>query len=168
MVVPMTSASCGFELRDHTADIALYAWGDSLEALFRSAAEGFYATIGDLRVRPPQRREALRLEAGDVESLLHDFLGELLYRFETRQERLTEFTFGRLDDNLLEGEVSISQVDSGASVFDREVKAVTYHDLNILRRAPLTRDATSAQKNATRSSRVKGPGRYETTIILDI
>ena len=142
----MTRARAGFELRDHTADIAVYAWADSVEGLFRAAAEGLYATIGELQTEETGERERIRVEANDLEDLLHDFLDELLYRFEMRGQRLADFRFRRLDRWVLEADVAVNRVDARASVLDREVKAVTYHDLNI----------------------VKSDGGYEVTLILDI
>lgn len=142
----MTRARAGFELRDHTADIAVYAWADSVQGLFEAAAEGLYATIGELQSETTGGRERIRVEANDLESLLHDFLDELLYRFEMREQRLAGFSFGRLDDKVLDADAAVSRVDVRASMLDREVKAVTYHDLNI----------------------VESGGRYEVTVILDI
>jgi SHS2 domain-containing protein len=142
----MTRATAGFELRDHTADIAVYAWADSVEELFRKAAEGLYATIGDLQTKDAGERERFRVDANDLESLLHDFLDELLYRFEMHGRRFADFTFDRLDDHLLEVDASARPVDAATSVLDREVKAVTYHDLKIVER----------------------DGRFEVTVILDI
>jgi SHS2 domain-containing protein len=142
----MTGARAGFELRDHTADIAVYAWADSVEGLFRAAAEGLYATIGELQTEETGERARIHIEAGDPESLLHDFLDELLYRFEMGGQRLSDFSFGRLAAGVLEADAAVNCVDARASVLDREVKAVTYHDLNI----------------------VRDEGRYEVTVILDI
>lgn len=142
----MGASRAGFELRDHTADIALYVWADSLEGLFSAAAEGLYATIGQLRQIETDRKETIRVEAFDLESRLHDFLSELLYHFEMRGERLVEFTFDGLDNTVLEVTGKVGMIDEKASVLDREVKAVTYHDLNIIRCGD----------------------RYEVTIILDI
>lgn len=146
MVTVMGVELTGFELRDHTADIALYVWGDSLEGLFRAAAEGLYATIGEIEASDVNQNETLRLEGNDVNDLLHDFLAELLYRFETQALHLSNFAFERLSDRELVATATVGQVDPKASIFDREVKAVTYHDLNVLHR----------------------DNRYEVTIILDI
>jgi len=142
----MPSAESGFELRDHTADIALYVWGNTLPALFSSAAAGLYATIGLLKVGGACHDATLGLEAGDAESLLHDFLSELHFRFETRDEMYSEFDFGHLDGHALEVKMRMGRIDRDASVFDREVKAVTYHDLEI----------------------TQSDGRYEVTLVLDI
>ena len=142
----MARVSTGYELRDHTADIALHVWGDTLESLFRSAAEGYYAVVGDLKSCGATGTESLRINTTDVDGLLHDFLCELLFRFETGGLMLRDFVFERLDDTGLQATAACDKVDTDASVFDREVKAVTFHDLSIIER----------------------DGRYEVTVVLDI
>lgn len=142
----MSDDASGFELRDHTADIALFVWGDTPGSLFCAAAEGLYATIGELKAGQECHNVALSIEAGGVEYLLHDFLSELHYRFETAGVMLRKLAFDRLGDGRLEATAEAVVVDRAASVFDREVKAVTLHEVAVLRRA----------------------GRYEVTLILDI
>ena len=122
----------------------------------RSETEYYLDTIDEARRKRAKRRgvspdefegtDGGFTETNDLESLLHDFLDELLYRFEMLGQRLAGFFFGRLDANVLEADAAVNRVDARASVLDREVKAVTYHDLNI----------------------VKDEGRYEVTVVLDI
>ena len=142
----MARGPTGYELRDHTADIGLHVWGDTLESLFRSAAEGYYAVVGDLTPCETTESVSLRIDATDGDALLHDFLSELLFRFETGGLILRDFVFDRLDDTGLHTTATCAKVDADASVFDREVKAVTFHDLRIVER----------------------DGRYEVTVVLDI
>ncbi len=142
----MPNSASGFELRDHTADIALYVWGRTLEELFCAAARGLYATIGELKASKECHNMTLSLQAGDAEFLLRDFLAELHFRFETDGLVVTQFAFDRLDERELRVTTTGAEVDRDESVFDREVKAVTSHDVRITR----------------------GDGRYEVTLILDI
>lgn len=126
--------SCGYDLRDHTADIALHVWADSLESLFIHAAHGLYAAIGELKPDTGERRdERLQFQAADVEGLLHDFLSELLFRFETRNEHLSDFNVVERSDTKMILSATVAPIDPRISTLDREVKAVTYHELNITR-----------------------------------
>lgn len=136
----------GFELRDHTADLALYAWGSSLPEMFLASANGLYASIGNVVGSGDDEAVTLSFEAGDWESLLQDFLSELLYRFEIRRQRVDELVVEQLDETTLTVGGVARQVDDEASMLDREVKAVTYHDLEI--------EAVG--------------GRFEVTVVLDI
>jgi len=136
----------GFELREHTADIALYVWGATAEALFAAAAEGLYAAIGQLRRAGPPEPMEIALSAPDQADLLGDFLAELLFHFETRHVRLIEVRFTELGETQLRATGRFEAIDLAASQLDREVKAVTRHNLRI----------------------TTGQHPFETTIILDI
>ncbi len=117
-----------YEELTHTADISLRVWGASLEELYESAARGMFGIMG----RPAKRTVArlVSLAAADRESLLVDWLSELLYLHETNGELYDHF------------EVSVkagapdwaldSRVFGGpGKVTGTKIKAVTYHGLQI-------------------------------------
>ncbi len=125
------NAEAGFRESEHTADFALDAWAPDLPGLFEQAARGMYALEG-VRLQPGERASHhLELRALDTESLLVSFLSELLYLGE--QHGLGFDTF----DIHLEGEDGLRAELGGAPIahLDKEIKAVTYHNLAI-RRTP--------------------------------
>jgi SHS2 domain-containing protein len=136
----------GFEILEHTADLKLRAWGGSLEGLFRSAAEGFYYVIGDLVLTGESQAVSIELEAPDATDLFHDWLAELLFRFDARRVQLAAMQFDRIDDHRLVVRAQQRRIDPARSRFNAEVKAVTYHGLAVEERQ----------------------GRYEATVILDL
>ncbi|MGH9172807.1 MAG: archease, partial [Vicinamibacterales bacterium] len=69
---------------DHTGDIGVTLSGQTLEALFASAALAFTDSITALTAVEPRRPEEVALDAPELDLLLVDFLSELLYRFDTR------------------------------------------------------------------------------------
>ena len=144
----MSAPSTGFELREHTADVALYVWGDSAEALFTSATRGFYAALGELKPAGPPDQEPFEiiLTAPDLADLLADFLSDLLFLFDSGHVEVTDLAFVELDEARLRATGRLRPIDMKRSDFDCGVKAVTRHNLEIQTR----------------------PGRLETTIILDI
>jgi len=142
----MNTQQARFELRDHTADIILFVSADSLPLLFATAAEGFYAAIGEITGRPDETPVKLSFAAPDLESLMVDFLDELLYRFDVDGAVLTRFTFDCLNDTILKATAASRPLDRDWSTLNREVKAITYHDLRVQ----------------------KLNGRYEVEIVLDI
>jgi len=116
----------GFSEREHTADWELEVWAPDFPGLLAQAAQGMYSISGvRLKEEPPQKRE-IHLTALDRESLLVRFLTELLILGE--QEHLG-FDVYQL---ALEGE-QLSAVLEGAPIAsqDKEIKAVTYHNLSI-------------------------------------
>ena len=144
----MTTPSAGFELREHTADLALYVWGDRPETLFASAARGFYAAVGQLEAAGAQQQQTfeITLTAPDLADLLVDFLSELLFLFDSRHAQLLSLQFPQLSETYLRATGRLQPLDMERSAFDCGIKAVTRHNLAIESR----------------------PGRLETTIILDV
>ena len=144
----MSQPTSGFELREHTADIALYVWAENLEGLFLAAAEGLYAAIGVLEPAGPFRDmvDDYELTAPDTTDLLGDFLAELLFIFEQRQAELIDIQVVELDESKLRFRADLQPLDLPNSIIDREIKAVTRHNLEI----------------------ISADHPYETTIILDL
>ena len=113
---------------DHTADLALHVWGRDLTDLFEAAATGMFSLLAEAdRGGAPVRYE-LHLTAQDAESLLVDWLNELLYLCETQDFVGTEFVFATLTATALHAEVA------GLPVAERlaGIKAATYHMLAVV------------------------------------
>lgn len=120
-----------FELFDHTADLGIRVRADDLSGLFEEAGRALFSVLlRDLDAVRPQQQIELELEARDRADLLHDWLAELLYRFEVER-----FVAARLDVHLdaagLRAIVHGEQLDPTRHELDAEVKAVTYHGLKI-------------------------------------
>jgi SHS2 domain-containing protein len=120
-----------YEQFEHTADLGLRICAAGLEELF---AEAGRALTDALTAQPdavePRRSQTIRLEASDRADLLHDWLAELLYLFET--ERLL---FSRFDVALAPGELRATAwgepVDPKRHEIEIEIKAITYHGLKV-------------------------------------
>lgn len=120
-----------YEHFEHTADLGLRIRAASLEELFAEAGRALTgALVGHPdSVRPAQPR-SIQLEAAEPPDLLHDWLAELLYLFET--ERLL---FGRFEVALPSGGLTATAwgepADPARHEIELEIKAVTYHGLKI-------------------------------------
>ena len=86
-----------FRLIEHTADIGLVAYGKSLTEAFANAAYGLFSLIVELNKVKEKESRKVTVQAQDTESLLFNWINELIYIFEV--ERLlfksfdiTEFT----------------------------------------------------------------------------
>ncbi|HOA75633.1 MAG TPA: archease [Phycisphaerae bacterium] len=123
----------GFELFDHTADVGVRAFAPSLSELVRVAGEGLYSVIGELRPQGEPRPERFEFTDGDLSTLLHDHLSELLLIFERDHRMVTDLTVETFEPGCLRASGQSYTVDRDASLLDREVKAVTYHGLEINR-----------------------------------
>jgi SHS2 domain-containing protein len=120
-----------YEFQDHTADIAILIRGEDLPSLLSEAAKALYATIGQLEAGSVHVEQDIAIEAPDSETLLHDWMAELLFRLEVHGEWFVEFHFSECSATRLAAQVKGTVIDPDASQFDREVKAVTFHDLQV-------------------------------------
>jgi SHS2 domain-containing protein len=124
-----------YEFFDHTADIGIRVFAATLAGLVQPAGQALYEVIGDLT--PVGESEPLRLSfSGDEPALLlRDYLAELLRRFETDGQIVTQVGVEEFDDARLTVAARLCRVDRRRSALEREVKAVTYHELAIRRAA---------------------------------
>jgi len=116
-----------FEQLEHTADLALRVFASSLSELFATAALAMFSQLADLTSIAASVQLQVVLESLERESLLVDWLNELLYLHETRGEVYTEFTFEELSHHRLRARVSGGQPAQTYTI----IKAATYHDLSI-------------------------------------
>ena len=119
-----------YEEIEHTADLAIRAYGRDMKELFANAAYGMFSAMGiDLEaVRPTLRRE-MCLEAPDREALLVDWLNELLYLHETEGESYADFDIRALSETELRASIMGTKGDGTKVV----IKAATFHDLKVER-----------------------------------
>ena len=112
---------------EHTADRALRVWGRDLPGLFAGAARGMTSFMADLDGLAPTEWREVRLEAWDRESLLVDWLNELLFLAETERLLFVDYRIELLTDTALVARVR----GAHAPVTMAVVKAATYHDLRL-------------------------------------
>lgn len=123
-----------FRFLEHTADMGMEVTGETLDELFRHAAEGLREMIfGEIPPTRADHSEKIAVEGEDLEELLVGWLNELLYLFETR--RFVPFTFRieRIGTEDMSATVSGGVFDENRVRVLREIKAVTYHRLMVKR-----------------------------------
>lgn len=112
---------------DHTADLALHLWGDDLADLFVTAAQGMFTLIVSLDAVQPEQTTTIELEALDVETLLVDWLNELLYFVEVQDVVYAlieiEYVFATQLRATVRGSVVTDYLNY--------VKAATFHNLAV-------------------------------------
>jgi SHS2 domain-containing protein len=125
----MSEFGSGFEEIDHTADLSIKIWGESIESLFLAALNGLYHIAGvAFEDKPKPGIQHHHFEESDLESLLVSFLSELNYRmqFEYQYIKIINFEIEQFSMNI---HFQIFQVVE----FQKEIKAVTFHNLEIVR-----------------------------------
>jgi riboflavin kinase / FMN adenylyltransferase len=114
---------------EHTADRALQVWGKDLPDLFAGAARGMFALLSDIGDRGLATRwYDVTLEALDRETLLVDWLNELLYLSEVEGVLFFDFRMLWVNDKSLQARVGGVPGEPDKT----HIKATTFHDLALV------------------------------------
>ncbi len=120
-----------FEILEHPADIGFRAFGSELPDLFANAALAMLSIAGDPEAAEPRHQYRIAIESGDRESLLVDWLSEVLYWWDGKRVAFREIHITNFTDKSLEavalGEPRHAERHRARLI----VKAVTYHQLKI-------------------------------------
>ncbi len=141
-----------YKMIDHTADVALEVYGNTLAELFINAALGLYEIMFR---RPPEitagnETVTFTVQGLSEEELLVSFLGELIFHITVRH--LFLYPFEKIDIAQVNREFRLKCTARSGILNEtilntiQEVKSVTYHQLKI----------------------VKEKGWYRVKIVLDI
>lgn len=120
-----------YHLLEHTADMGIEAQGKTMAELFRQMALGLRQIITECTDVRPQAVISLKVSGKDREELLVNWLGELLFLLESRQLLPSEFVIETIDDYSLNAQVLGETFDPDRHFIEREVKAVTYHQIMV-------------------------------------
>ncbi len=125
------SALGDYRLLEHTADMGIEAWADTLDALFIGAARGLQEVLfGQADLMEGQQSLQVQLQAGNEEELLVAWLGEILFLVEQRGFCPALFHIEEIGPHSLKGSV-VGRYQQQDCRPLREVKAVTYHLLRV-------------------------------------
>ena len=116
---------------DHTGDIRIKVFGNSIQELFTNAAYALFDTITDADKIEYQIAETVEVSGIDKEELLVNWLSELNYLFVTESKIFNKFEFEHFKDNELSATALGEKFNTHKHPFHTEIKAVTFHDLHI-------------------------------------
>jgi SHS2 domain-containing protein len=126
----MSDEKAAYELIEHTADVAVKAYGGDLSEMFANVALGMFNVMTDTSAVKTVGEYKVEVESADLEGLLVDWLSELLYLFDTQEVFLREFDVS-IDGNKLTASVRGENLDRERHPLKSDVKAATYHMLEI-------------------------------------
>jgi SHS2 domain-containing protein len=117
-----------YEEIDHIADIALRVWGEDFYSLLRHSAQGMYDLMKIKMTSKSQ--ETIRFQIADetLETMLVDFLSEILYLIEEKKKAFETFSFRKE-----EGELVVRATGYQVEQIEKNIKAVTFHDLDVVK-----------------------------------
>ncbi|MEK7203657.1 MAG: archease [Patescibacteria group bacterium] len=144
-----------FEILERAADLGFKIFGSSAKELFKNAvyAMGYaqkpeiveQSAVGALigRLRGRRISEDFLIESMDYNTLLVDFLSEILSRSDNQNAVFFDVKFNKFSELKIGGRIYGVKVDD----FSKNIKAVTYHEVDV---------------------KESEPGKWESQLVFDI
>lgn len=121
----------GFRTFDHTGDLGLEVWAATPERLYALAAVAVSAQVGEAGGPSREIEVSVARSGADPGDLLVDFCNRALLEGELHRALWSDVRITRLTPVRLEGTLSGPRRDPGRHTFLREIKAVSFHDLEL-------------------------------------
>ncbi len=119
-----------YKLLDHTADIRIQAFGTDLNEIFENSAYALFDQIVDLSTVVPKGEEKIEIEARSADSLLVDYLNELIFIESAMGILFSSFSVN-VRGTHLRSSARGEKIDRKRHLLKDDVKAVTYHMLEL-------------------------------------
>jgi protein archease len=120
-----------FEILEHTADIGFRAQAPTLPELFESAAEALVSVAMEINRVTSHQTYALQASGDSNESLLVNWLSEVLYLLDGEHLALGRFQVTQLAPGRVQAIAFGERRDPARHPAKMVVKGVTYHQLKI-------------------------------------
>jgi len=120
-----------FQLIEHTADVGLVAYGETLAKAFANAAYGLFSIIAELKTVKETETRQLELSEEDPEALLFEWLNSLIYLFDVEMILFKRFEITDFDGCRLRAVCYGEKYDPSHHQLKTGVKAATYHMLKV-------------------------------------
>ncbi len=133
-----------YVILDHKADLKIKSFGRTRKELFLNMMRGMEdSQQAEISADKQRVKRKIKVKGPDSKALLVDFLNECLYLSSVKKEVYNGIDFRKFSAELIEGELKGRK----AARFGRDIKAATYHGLNV---------------------RKKGEGLWEAVVLFDI
>jgi SHS2 domain-containing protein len=120
-----------FEIVDHTADVGIIAYGADIGELFSNAALALFSLITEPESIEEKLHLDLEVSSEDRESLLVEWLNELIYCFDVKHVLFSRFDIEVLTYSKLKATCYGEDFDPLKHKIKIGVKAATYHMLKL-------------------------------------
>lgn len=123
-----------FEFFDHTSDVGVKAFGDTLDQAFENSALAVFELMTDTSRVKGERKFEVDIEGLDMENLLYRWIESLLAEYDYSLTLFSKFQVKIYpDDFKLHGIAYGERFDPKVHERRTVVKAMTYHELEIKR-----------------------------------
>lgn len=131
----------GYKYLEHSTDAFVEAHGSGLEELFENCAKGLVNIMFDIDKVENRQSVTIAADGEDLENLLFDWLEKVLLKILIEQIVLSRFSIEISEKypNITEKKYFLKARAGGEKVsyskhnYKIEIKAITYHELKILR-----------------------------------
>ncbi|XP_015109159.1 protein archease-like [Diachasma alloeum] len=131
-----------YEYLDHTADVQIHAWGETMQEAFEQCGVAMFGYMTELDSVEIFMTHNIEAEGDDIQALLYHFLDELLFMFcaepflVAKKIKITEFDLQnfKLKATAYGEEFMLGKHPQGA-----EIKAITYSAMQVLDRPEVPR-----------------------------
>jgi len=118
-----------------SADFIFDAFGMTLEDLFEVCAIACFSAMTDIERVQPSLEHNLIVDGEDVNELLFNYIAELIFLKDTEKAFFSEFEIRIAEDGKsLSSVIRGEPIDHSKHIIKTDVKAVTYHGLNVIER----------------------------------
>ena len=118
-----------YKILEHKADLKIKVWGNDLSDLFKNAAYAMYAAMDGSLSTPDYKLQNIKVSGQDYESLLINFLNELLYLSDVNNRMYKVESVEIVEDEKIKLKAALSPFSPPPS--EIEIKGATYHNLKI-------------------------------------
>ena len=126
-----------FEFLEHTADVYIAAYGQSLKEAFENAALAMFEVMTNTEKVSPEMADSVEVEAEDEYALLYSWLEALLVKFETNNRLYSKFEIVGINETAegfgIRATIWGEKFNAEKHIQKVGVKAVTYHRMEIIK-----------------------------------
>ena len=122
-----------YRLIDHTADFGIHVFGADIKELYENAAFAMFDLITDLQMVKGVRQQQIEVVGEDPPDLMVNWLRELLYLWTGKEMLIQSAQIESVSDFALSAIVTYEPYDPARHVIREEIKAVTYHQVDVRR-----------------------------------
>lgn len=116
-----------YKFLKHTGDIKFQAFGKTEKEMFENAALALKKImIKNIKIKSVIKKK-IKVQGGDKEGLLYNFLEEFLFLLDSEDFLLSEISKIKIKDKELETEIEGDNAENYR--FKNDVKAITYNEM---------------------------------------
>jgi len=128
----------GYEFLEHVSDAYIMAYGKTLNEAFENAAAAMFDVMTDIDLIEPKIEDEVEVKAKDEYELLYNWLETLLIKFDIESMLYSKFNVYEIqkdfEEFILKARIYGEPLNPSKHVSKVEVKAVTYHQMEILKK----------------------------------